>query len=97
MLVRSSALLLVPRYTVFPDIVCSLGTRSREQSAVALDSWSSSNLPPHDKAALFSFDINLDKLCLKSGWEQRHPGLCPKGLPNNASRCRLDVPIRSVG
>jgi hypothetical protein len=45
MLVRCLELLPVLRYTVSPDIPCSCllvhGARVREQSAVALDSWSS--------------------------------------------------------
>jgi hypothetical protein len=44
MLVHSLALLQVPRYTVFPEIPCSLllvhGAWGCEQFAVALDSWS---------------------------------------------------------
>jgi hypothetical protein len=44
MLVRWLALLLVPRYTVFPDIPRSLlvihGAWVYEQSVVVLDSWS---------------------------------------------------------
>jgi len=49
MLVHCLELLPVPRYTVFPDIPCSLllvhGAWVCEQSVVALDSWSCSDLP----------------------------------------------------
>jgi hypothetical protein len=89
---RSSALLPVPRYTVFPDIPCSVlvvpGDRGCERSALALDRWA---YPPawFTTRRHSSFDANPNQPRLRSGREHNRPGKASGNVVPEASPPRL--------